>query len=233
MTLGGARSPDGAVHVTGRYAAACTALALVLHEAHELAHTTTGRLVCGGWGPRDFNSWQLPADCTSTLPTLAGPALSFALIWIGGLLLLRGSARRHPLGVALVLMPNPAGRWLTAAMGGGDEGVLVRAWAGVPRGPVATGLALAIVAGLTLVPLARAWRAIAPDGRPLRFVALLLLPMVATGVLLFVLGNRLLAAGFLARPQVAGAPALVWLATVMALVAVVLLAPGRWRTRIR
>ncbi|MGH7586860.1 MAG: hypothetical protein ACREMH_11475 [Gemmatimonadales bacterium] len=36
-----------------RYVAACVALLMVIHEAHELAHTAVGRLLCGAWGPRD------------------------------------------------------------------------------------------------------------------------------------------------------------------------------------
>lgn len=205
------------------FLAAFVALVLVLHEAHELAHTVTGRLLCGGWGPRDFNVWQLPEGCAAWLPTLAGPVLSFAVLWIGFSLLRRGPDARRSLGVALVMAANPFARLFTAAMGGGDEGVLVRAWLDVPRGPIATVVTLAGVAALAVPPLIAAWRAMPRPGRPVAYVVLLLLPMVATGVLLFAALNPVLARGVLADPVVAGTPLLVWLVTIGSVIAAVAL----------
>ena len=207
-----------------RFVGACVALLLVLHEAHELAHTATGRILCGAWGPRDFNTWDLPPGCTTWLPTLAGPLLSYAVIWTGWLLLRRHAPARWGLGVALVLMANPFGRLFTAAMGGGDEGVLVRAWLGLPRGPMATFVTFCLVAALCLPPLLAAWKSLPPAGPPGRlpvYLGLLLLPMLVTGLFLLVLGNRLLARGVLAEPQIAGAAPLVWLVTVAAVIALV------------
>jgi hypothetical protein len=56
--------------------------------------------------------------------------------------------------------------------------------------------------------------------------ALLVMPMLTTGVLLFAGMNRLLARGVLASPTIAGAPALVQLATLASVVALALCA--RW-----
>lgn len=198
-----------------RYVAACVALLIVLHEAHELAHTALGRLLCGAWGPRDFNTWALPEGCNAWLPTLAGPVLSFGVMWTGWVVL-RNRPTGWPLGVALVLMANPLGRLFTAAMGGGDEGVLLRQWFGLPRGALATTLALGLVAALCSLPLAAAWRSLQVKRRPPAYFGLLILPMLVTGLLLFVIGNRLLAHGFLAQPLIAGTAPLVWLVTLAA-----------------
>jgi hypothetical protein len=208
--------------VRPRFVAACIALAVLLHEAHELAHTAAGRVLCGGWGARDFNTWSLPAGCGTSVPTIAGPLFSFGVMW-AGLLLVRRAPDRWPLGVALMLMANPFARLFTAAMGGGDEGVLVRHWFGLERGPLATAIAFGIVAALSGPPLVAAWRALPRPRRLPSYVGLLVAPMLVTGLLLFLLGNRLLSAGVLAQPSVLGAPPLVWLVTLAAAIALVAL----------
>ena len=204
------------------YVAACVALLIVIHEAHELAHTATGRILCGAWGPRDFNTWALPEGCTTWLPTLAGPVLSFAVMWAGWCLL-RTRPTGWPLGVALVLMANPLGRLFTAALGGGDEGVLVRRWLGLERGALATTVAFGLVAGLSALPLAAAWRSLEVERRLPAYAGLLILPMLVTGLLLFMLGNRLLRQGVLDQPLIAGTAPLVWLVTLAAVGALVAL----------
>ena len=216
----GARSAPEPVTNPWRYIAACVALLIVIHEAHELAHTAVGRLLCGAWGPRDFNTWALPEGCTTWLPTLAGPVLSFGVMWAGWLVLRNRQAGWH-LGVGLVLMANPLGRLFTAAVGGGDEGVLVRQWFGLPRGALATTLAFGLVAALSALPLAAAWRSLNLQRRLPAYLCLLILPMLVTGLLLFVLGNQLLRHGFLARPLIAGTAPLVWLVTLAAVVGLV------------
>ena len=207
---------DPPVQLTPGLVAGMAALAVVVHEAHELSHTAVGRLVCGGWGPRNFNTWDLPADCTSVIPTVAGPVFSFALMWIGAAMLGAPSRRWLPLGLALVITANPFARLLTAVLGGGDEGALVRHWTGLPRGMPAILLTALPVALLVSVPLWRAWNRLAPRRRPLHFTGLLVLPMLVTGLLLFVAGNRLLRLGVLAGPELAGTPLLVWLVTLVA-----------------
>jgi hypothetical protein len=218
-----ARVPAGTLRASWAFVGVCAVLVIVLHEAHELAHTATGRLLCGGWGPRDFNTWALPTGCESLVPTLAGPVFSFGVIWIGYLLLGAAVAGQAQPGLALVMSANPFGRLLTAAMGGGDEGVLVRGWLDLSRGPAATSIAFGGVALLCAAPLWRAWQSLEPRHRAPAFLILFLLPVVITGTLLFLVGNRLLARGVLAHPVVAGAPMLIWLVTLAAVTATVLL----------
>ena len=54
--------------------------------------------------------------------------------------------------------------------------------------------------------------------RTLWFVGMMVWPMVVTGVLLFAIGNRLLRAGVLAEPAIAGAPPLVLVVTAVVVV---------------
>ena len=47
------------IKLTTGFIVAFIALRFVLHEAHELVHTGVGRIICGCWGQRDFNVWDI------------------------------------------------------------------------------------------------------------------------------------------------------------------------------
>ena len=47
------------ININLRTILAFIALVFVMHELHEIAHTAVGRVLCGCWGPRDFNVWLL------------------------------------------------------------------------------------------------------------------------------------------------------------------------------
>ncbi|HET7041431.1 MAG TPA: hypothetical protein VFI13_05415 [Gemmatimonadales bacterium] len=191
-----------------RWLLAFAFLILVAHDGHELIHTGTGRLICGAWGPRDFNVWSLAPGCDTWVPTLMGPLFSWTLMWVG-LLLLRSSVEaRRWVGLALVFAPNPLGRLLPALMGGGDEGVVVRTFLG-HGGPVAR--AILIVAGLVIIgpPLVAGWRALPGRHRPWWFLLLFAAGILVTGPVYLLLGNGLLARGVLAEPGLLGAPVLI------------------------
>jgi hypothetical protein len=210
------RQPAGSP-LSWRFLLAFSSLALLLHELHELAHTVTGRLLCGGWGTRDFNVWRLAEGCTTYVPTAIGPLLSYAIMYLG--VALTRSPRFRLLGVALALAPNPFARLFTALMGGGDEMVLARVLAGTGKTPVLRLAVIVVVGALALPPILAAWRGLEPYRRSIAFPLLLLAPMILTGVLYFVLGNRLLAAGVLATPLIGGDPLLIFLTTVATAIA--------------
>lgn len=191
-----------------RWFAAFSFLLFSVHEAHELAHAIAGRLICDQWPVRDFNSWHFTGACASWLPTAAGPLFSYALMFAGGMMVLRGSRWA---GVAVILAPNPFARLFTAAMSGGDEMVMAQRIADLPtRTPMLRIAVLAIVGVLCVTAIATAWRGTAGlQRRALWFVAALLWPMVLTGVGLFVIGNGLLRADVLTSPAIGGAPLLV------------------------
>ena len=200
------------------------ALQFFLGEAHELAHTGVGRLLCGCWGPRDFNVWELCKTCAvgmpwDVLPTFMGPLFTYAVMWVGYALLAPARpVAQQSLGFALVLAPLPAARMLGIATGGQDEIYGLTKF--MPHN-VAWALGGAVMLAIMLPPLGRAFRALRPRHRMAVFAGFFLLPTVLT--LLFILGvlNPLLASGFLAGPGLLGSPLLVnaWTALLCLLLA--------------
>lgn len=206
--------------MTAKWFAAFSFLLLAVHEAHELAHAVTARIVCGGWPVRDFNAWVAP--CGSWLSTAAGPLFSYALLLLGALL------RNRAAGVALIFAANPFARIFTAAMGGGDEMVVAQRLLGFSERTLSLRLLVFVIVALICgTAIVAAWRKMDDFAkRGLWFPILLLWPMVLTGVALFVIGNRLLHAGVLDHVGPGGAPMLVTL--VSAVAAVLAVATGRW-----
>lgn len=200
---------------------AFVALLFFMGEAHELVHTGLGRLLCGGWGTRDFNVWSLCANCgraQNLAATFAGPLFTFAMGWWGYFLLdPRNPAARRSLGFALVFANIPFARLFGAVfMGGNDE---VYALSKVLPFHVAWALGAVLVPLATVPPLARACATLRPKARIWTFLAFFLLP---TGLLfVVVLGalNSLLASGFLATYGILGSPVLVTCWTVIVCIA--------------
>jgi len=107
---------------------ALVAFAWLCSFAHEFTHHATGALVCDGVGRMSLSLFANDADCGTRWPwtTVAGPALSDVLMWIGlAWMFVAARQGRDPWwGFALVIANKPFLRLLTAAMGRGDEGVL-------------------------------------------------------------------------------------------------------------
>jgi hypothetical protein len=213
MSTGERRGFSGA-----RWFAAFSFLILAVHEAHELVHAITGRLVCGQWPVRDFNAWRFAGKCASVLPTAAGPAFSYGLMAAGAWMATRSRALRFA-GIALLFAANPFARIFTVAMGGGDEMVVAqRVTSSVERTMALRMATLAVVLLVCGPVLIAAWRALRDvRRRALWFFLAMLWPMVLTGVGLFVVGNGLLRQGFLVTPVITGAPLLVLLVSCAAM----------------
>lgn len=210
-----------------RWFAAFSLLLLAIHEAHELAHAVAGRILCGAWPIRDFNAWHLATECPSWWPTAAGPLFSYLLMFIGAALALRNASHRW-LGIAILFAANPFARIFTAAMGGGDEMVVMQRIANVEqRTPLLRAAVLLFVLIICGTAIVAGWRAMrGTPRRALLFPLVLLWPMILTGVALFAIGNGLLKAGVLATPIIAGAPLLVML--VSAIAAALAVITHRW-----
>lgn len=207
--VGESYTPGESAPVTlgARWFVAFSFLLLAVHEAHELAHAVAGRLICGQWPIRDFNTWRLASECSSWLPTAAGPLLSYSLLLLGALIARRRTTLQ-PAGIALIFAANPFARIFTAAMGGGDEMVVAQRFAGLAeRTPTLRLLTLVFVLAICGSALLVAWRSMrSVTRRALWFTAALLWPMVLTGIGLFVVGNGLLRKGVFATPVIAGTP---------------------------
>ena len=109
-------------------------MTFVAMQAHELTHHFAGRLVCGCWGTMTFNRFYLPPSCTQSLvwlwSTAAGPSLSYLLMWIGALLVMK--SRFRIAGAVLVFANLPLARFVTFMTGHGDEMVIARLLGGTP-----------------------------------------------------------------------------------------------------
>lgn len=205
-------------------------LSFFMQETHELAHTSVGWIVCGGWGSRNFNLWSLYPGCTDSnrlwlLATWAGPAYSFAVMWAGVYLLARQSVRSKSVGFALIVSSMPVSRILSPLLGSGDEIFALERMIGGHALPWAIGLALV---GLLLIPpTLKVWQAIGNNRRALWFAGLMLAPFLATGAVVFaILQGQILGRDILSEEWILGSPRIVtyWF---IACVAVVF-TTGRW-----
>ncbi|MBN8812996.1 MULTISPECIES: hypothetical protein [Sphingomonas] len=147
------------------------ALSWLCLGAHELAHHLTGRIVCGAWGGMTLATFTLPETCPDSaawIAALAGPALSWLLIYAG-------VALRGQLGLFLIFANLPLARIVTVATGGGDERIIGKALFGEA---LAFPAMVAITMALALPPLILAWGRLPRRHRLAGFAALLVLPLL-------------------------------------------------------
>jgi hypothetical protein len=214
-----------------RHAVALYALTLLMCEAHEQAHIQIGRMICGCYGERDFSLWATCEACgaehLAPIASLAGPLFTYTVIWLGSwLVATAGSARRQAIGISLIFAPLPFARIFTALMGGGDEVTFLRSLSAGAWGTATPRVVAAAVVLLACAPpIAIAWSRIAGRRRLVWIAALCLVPMLAQGAYVRLVLNRILAAGTLATPVIAGTPALIVVHTV----AIGLLLAFTWR----
>lgn len=200
-----------------------------MHELHELTHVITGRLICGGWGTRDFNVWDLCKTCNVTYPqiaTFAGPLFTFAMLWLGRYLIKNSSFTRvGSFGLVMILGNMPFGRVYMAAMGSGDEAFGLRSLllnAGHSNLLIIRLLNFVIVTLICLPPLITAYHCMANKHKLLLFAALLIVPLILDTVILLICLNGILSKGFLARVYFMGTPVLIqaWFITCVLIVTV-------------
>jgi hypothetical protein len=189
-----------------------------MHELHELAHIITGRILCGAWGTRDFNVWQLCNNCNVSFPqiaTFAGPIFTFSMLWLGRYWLKYGiSTQIRSLGFVFILGNMPFGRIYMAAMGSGDEMYAFRSLFEQADHSVVLLLRIInfiVVAAICLPPLITAYKAINNKQKPMVFIALLIVPLILDTIILLVFLNALLAQGLLNQVYLMGTPLLVQL----------------------
>lgn len=217
--------PDFRPLITWRYLLAFALLTLLLGEAHEQAHILGGAGLCGGFGERDFNSWGLKEGCNTWVPTTLGPLFTFGLAALGALWLKRSPVQGLLPGLTLIFASNLSARFVTAALGGGDEALVWRALLPAAQAGWATPLALLTTVLASAWPLSVAWQAMAGPRRLAWWLGLYLLPTVVAIVVVVIGMNTLLAGGLLAEPTWAGAAPLIYLYTAVLLLAV----PLAWR----
>lgn len=210
------------IRISIRYIVAFLALTFVLHEAHEIVHTSIGRLICGCWGARDFNVWGLCEGCNDAHPlalvaTFAGPVFSFIMLWLGALWLRpKYSDQRRLLGFALLFASMPFARIFTALMGGGDE---IWGLSQLMNYDIAYYLGLSLISGIIVYPLYKAFLFITNKGRVLWFLLFFIAPTFIDLLVVLGLMNSLLEHGIGATYWILGSPIIVtaWTASVTTL----------------
>lgn len=198
--------------------------------SHEFTHHLAGALVCGDVGRMSLNRFVLAGECMGRWPlsTAAGPALSYLMMWLGAWLVWRG--RKPWFGFALVVAYIPFLRLLTAAMGGGDEGVLMRLVSPMH----ARWLAPLLVLALVMPPLLACYRALANRRRGWVFLGAFLLPLLPVLPVPFADGGWYggWLAGTESLPHGFGVPLSVWMLhgslCACCLLALARLRPGVW-----
>lgn len=196
------------------------ALSFLCMGAHELIHHVTTRAVCGSWGTMTYSQFFAPEGCGQKpvwIGTLAGPLLSYALLWIA-------IAWRSKLSVLLIFANLPLGRAMGVLTSSGDEMLLARRAFGDSAWPAL----LAITILLLAPPLVAAWRRLEPQGRSWRFAALLVLPLLWDFAF-----KRLFLGGLLSdgQMQVAGIPVAILASYAAALLLLGLTPPASARDR--
>lgn len=200
-----------------KFIIAFISLRFVMHELHELVHTSVGRMICGCWGLRDFNTWQLCDDCiekhpVALLSTFAGPLFTFAMLWIGASFLKTGNTnQKKAFGFAFIFANNPFARIFTAVMGSGDEvyGLKIA----LHNHAIAWVTGLLVVLLCTVFPLYKAFKAIGNKKRTGYFMLFLFAPMLLDMIIVFGLMNTLLKKEILSNYWILGSPILVTLFT--------------------
>ena len=168
--------------IQGRYLLAFFALTILCGTSHEFIHHFVGAAICGCFGYKTFNSFELCSGCVEsnpywTIATFAGPVFTFALVWWGLFLLQKSNPIKKQLGFALIFANFPINRLVFAFMGFNDEQYAVSVIFGGDN-LTAFWLTNLVVSALTLPPLIYGYKAIGGKHRLLSFIGYLILPFV-------------------------------------------------------
>ena len=206
--------------LTPKFIIAFLALTFVMHEAHEIVHTTVGRFICGCWGERDFNVWGLCEGCDanpySLISTFVGPLFTFIMVWLGANLLSQNNSNsQKSLGFALIFANMPFARLLNPILGGGDEATVLNHFLhNRNQSNLITGILVTLIIAY---PLYRAFITIKNKYRIGLFLLFLLAPVIIDLLLVLGVMNTLLEKGVLSQYWILGSPMLVtvWTASVV------------------
>ena len=190
------------LRITPLYLVAFYFLIMLHGSMHELVHHFTGFLICGEWGTKSFNSFHLACNTRpwALLAIYAGPAYSYAMMWIGGFWLVRGATPlTRQLGYATIFAQLPFQRMTGPLFGWNDEWFATRQWieASEPLRWVLTALLFAIA----LPPLVRAYFSIENKWRFVWFgLYFLVLPLLLFAPALLGLEYLMVTRGVLNQP---------------------------------
>lgn len=204
-----------------KYVLAFLLLTMLCGLSHEMVHHVTGAAICGCWGYKTFNSFVLCASCDANpyrlWATVAGPAFTFGLMWLGWYQLRKPDNRNKQLGFALIFANFPINRIFFAFIGYNDEQWVARQLYGDSQ--IAFWVTIFLVLICTVPPLVAAFLQIRNSRRWLWFLGFFILPFVFVILFagLFLEECLLLNLKFLSEP-VLGIPYLLVLVEVLCMV---------------
>ena len=198
------------------------ALTFVMNEAHEIVHTSVGRIICGAWGERDFNVWGTCESCQTNpweiLSTAVGPIFTFLMVWYGASFLKpMNTNRQKSFGFAMIFANMPFGRLFNPLLGGGDEVVVLNHF--IHNHDMARVIIAALIILITFIPLKKAYQTIENKYKIGWFSLFYIVPMLLDFALVLGLMNTLLEKGVLSNYWILGSPILVTVWTVGVLMA--------------
>ncbi len=199
------------IKLTFKYSIAFLSLTFIMSELHEIVHTSVGRIICGAWGKRDFNAWELAESCDGNplawLSTFAGPFFTFIMVWVGGFLLKsNNSIQQKSLGFSLIFANTPFARLLNPVMSCGDEQNLV--YMLIPNINITNIVTFSILFIIVMYPLYLAYKII-ENKRFLYFLLFFIVPTFIIILVILVVLNTILANGILATTGILGSPIIV------------------------
>jgi hypothetical protein len=208
------------LRLTWRYLAAFAALTILCGTSHEFAHHFAGAAICGAFGTKTFNSFELAAGCQANplhlWSEIAGPALTFGLMWWGVAMLRGRDDARRRLGLALIFANFPINRLFFVLIGANDEQWVAHQLYGQSR--VAFWVTVLLVWAVALPPVVIAVRALGNRPRALWAGGFVVLPFAF--VVLFAglfLENYLLLGQRVLATSIWGVPYLIVLTEVLSL----------------
>jgi hypothetical protein len=200
------------LRLTWRYLVAFAALTILCGTSHEFAHHFAGAAICGEFGVKTFNSFDLAPGCDakpgSFWATVAGPVFTFGLMWWGMFMLRTRDERRRRLGFALIFANFPINRMGFVLFGWNDEQWVARHLFGSSQ--LAFWVTILLVWAACVPPLVAAYRVIENRWRPIWFAGFFVLPFAY--VLVFAgafLENYLLLGRHFLTTRVIGVPYLI------------------------
>ncbi len=157
-------------------------LTILCGTSHEFVHHFVGAAICGGFGYKTFNYFELYPGCEEAsqfwlLATYAGPIFTFILMWIGLYQIRQTSQKKKQLGFALIFANFPLNRILFALLGGNDEQYASSILFGSDN-PIAFWLTNICIWLFTFPPLYYCFISIKSSMRIRWFISYLLLPLL-------------------------------------------------------
>lgn len=151
------------IKISARYCIAFFSLTILCGTSHEFAHHFVGAAICGCFGYKTFNSFQLCAGCADVhsmyyWATLAGPIFTFALMWFGWYQIKYAGEKQKALGFALIFGNFPINRIVFAWMNMNDEQYAARLLFG--DSGAAYWIVNALILLVTVPPLVASYRLI-------------------------------------------------------------------------